>query len=90
MAEVGKLFSSIIGSMFKEYLNMSGKFPPFRYHKVVGYLKKLLQKYHLLRQTQILINQNICSNITNNSTSGYSPSKNISPSKNVSLDYKQN
>lgn len=52
MVEVGKLLSSVICTMFREYLNFNKGFVRFRYHKVVGYLKKLLQKYYLLRESQ--------------------------------------
>lgn len=45
MVEVGKLLSSVVCTMFRDYLNLSKGFVPFRYHKVVGYMKKLLQKY---------------------------------------------
>ena len=52
MVEVGKLLSSVMCTMFREYLNFNKGFVRFRYHKVVGYLKKLLQKYYLLRESQ--------------------------------------
>ena len=52
MVEVGKLLSSVICTMFREYLNFNKGFVRFRYHKVVGYLKKLLQKYYFLRESQ--------------------------------------
>lgn len=38
--------------MFKEYLHFNKGFSRFRYHKVVSYIKKLLQKYYILRETQ--------------------------------------
>lgn len=47
--EVGKLLAPAVLKMFKEYLGVNRGFVPFRYGRVVGFLKKMLRKYYVER-----------------------------------------